>query len=232
MMVMNISNELLDAFASANGRAFVRYCYSPKNVLWGEGHGDATDLNPQKEFIEYFRPAVVLHELMGISIYDPKTGREYNRRKEGKKSHCEEDAREIINKTFKEMADVYGFLLVGCDLTLGERECLIGSRGSRHLTEDEIKRKLEEMGRPKGPFGSHILDLAEKERHEEMAKVYEEYRNIESGALMITGLQHVRGSNPPDWEASDFHELVGQPDYGVIENRLNVRIRELALAFA
>ena len=232
---MSISNKALREFAESHGREFVQYCkwpFNPKNVLWGECHGDRYDINPQIEFIERFGPSVVLHELMGIHVYDPRTGLRTLRRLEGDVIGVREDAREEINQVFIRLADRYGFLLVGCDLTVGEREYIIETRGGRHQTEDQIRRKLEEMRRPVGPFGVNVLDLAEFERHKEMADVYKQYREDYGLVLKITGLQHVRGENKPDWEASDLHSLVGRPDYGVIENRLNARVeaRELVMA--
>src|SRR3989338_8528382 len=122
---MSISNKALREFAESHGREFVQYCkwpFNPKNVLWGECHGDRYDINPQIEFIERFGPSVVLHELMGIHVYDPRIGIKTLRRSESPSViDSPVDGREEINQMFIRLADRYGFLMVGCDLTVGER---------------------------------------------------------------------------------------------------------------
>ncbi len=221
---MTLTNDELRQFAQRHGREYVRYCSRPKNVWSGEEHTDRYDHDAQVDFIERFRPTTVLHEFMGIHIYDPRTDSLSLRRPESPNTIAvRKDDREKITDLFKDLAREYGFLLVGCDLTPNEREYLIQQRGGRRQSEEEIRRKLERMNRPMGPFGVDVLDLAEPERHQEMASVYQEHRGREGIVLMVTGLQHVRGEQKPDWEASDIHALVMQPDYGVIENRYNVR---------
>ena len=44
---MDISNFILERFASEHGRFYAPYSNSPKNVLAGEFHGDKYDEKPQ-----------------------------------------------------------------------------------------------------------------------------------------------------------------------------------------
>lgn len=79
------------------------------------------------------------------------------------------------------LADEFGFLLVGCDLTPSKREYLIQKRGGRHLNEAEIRRIREQMGLPiNGLLRVTYFDLADPERHKEMTKVYQQFGVIEN----------------------------------------------------
>lgn len=230
---MNVSNFTLEQFARRYGRHYVQHASLPDNVLSGECHGDEHDVKPQIAFIETFRPAVVLHEFLGIDVYDPSTKSWSKRREESDRTApYDEDGRQVIVDLFKELADDYGFLLVGCDLTLGERAYLVDARGGEYQSDEAIRSKRHQMGLPvNGLLGVSYLDLVDPERHQEMAEVYQQHRNNPGGLLMITGLHHVRGENPPDWQKSDLHDLLSPADYGVMEHRQNVKhkLRELVL---